>query len=70
MSLCGQKDMHVIQSEIPLPTGRGSVKPGRPESEKCPYKWRLNLDNELIFRVYLHNLFPANKLSSIIDSMY
>ena len=34
MSLCGQKLMYVIQSRFPLPTGRGSVRPGRRESRK------------------------------------
>ena len=46
MSLCGENCMDVIQSYLPLPTGRGSVRPGWRESRKCTYKGRLNFGNE------------------------
>ena len=35
---CVKKCMYVIQSYFPLPTGRGSVRPDRPESRECIYK--------------------------------
>ena len=38
MSLCDKKSKYVIQSEFLLPTGRGSVRPGRRKSLKVTYK--------------------------------
>ena len=43
MSLCGQKGIYVIQNQFPLPTGRGSVRPGRRESLKGTYNGEIKL---------------------------
>ena len=43
MSLCGEESMYVIQSLFPLPTGRGSVRPGWRESRKGTYKGKVKL---------------------------
>ena len=38
MSLSGHRSMYVIQSQFPLPTGRGSVRLGWRDSPKSSYE--------------------------------
>ena len=72
MSLFGQESVPVIQSQFPLPTGRGSAKPGGMSHVKVPISGKLNLGNERMNSEVsklsiIYNYYIFVKLNCMLD---